>query len=161
MLVPLAASGELLLTVRTESLPSHAGQIAFPGGSLEGGESAEEAALREAQEEVSLPPKIAKPLGRLPAVLSPHGFYVQPVVAWLPDKPALTANPDEVSQILWAPLSELAQSSSWSELRRRGDFERLVWHYPWRDRDVWGLTANVLHELLERCRQARTSGGSR
>ncbi len=153
VLVALEPSGELLLTQRTAHLPSHAGQIAFPGGRIEPGESPEEAALREAWEEVALPTQRAEPLGQLPATLSPHGFHVRPVLAWLDERPRLTPNPDEVSEVLWAPLAELTAAESWSELRERAGLRREVWHYPWRGLDVWGLTANVLHELLGRiCR---------
>ncbi|WP_287371100.1 CoA pyrophosphatase [Oceanithermus sp.] len=150
VLVAFAPDGRLLLTVRTANLPSHAGQIAFPGGRLEPGETPEQAALREAWEEVQLDPQQAHPLGRLPAVLSPHGFHVTPVLAWLDAWPRLQPSPDEVAEVLWVPLAELAAAPSWSELRERGGLRREVWHYPWRGRDVWGLTANVLHDLLEK-----------
>ena len=154
-MVPLTSAGELLLTVRTPNLPSHAGQISFPGGRLEEGETPEEAALREAWEEVRLDPGYVVALGRLPAVLSPYGYHVTPVLAWLREKPPLTANPSEVSEIFWVPLAELAAARAWSEWREREGVRRKVWHYPWRGRDVWGLTANVLHELLERvCAEA-------
>jgi len=156
VLVPLTGSGELLLTVRTPNLPSHAGQISFPGGRLEPGESPEAAALREAWEEVRLDPGGVVTLGRLPAVLSPYGYHVTPVLAWLREKPALTANPSEVSEIFWAPLVELATADAWSEWREHGGLRRRVWHYPWRGRDVWGLTANVLHGLLERICHTRS-----
>jgi 8-oxo-dGTP pyrophosphatase MutT (NUDIX family) len=155
VLVGLTPGGELLLTRRTPHLPSHAGQISFPGGRIENGETPEAAALREAWEEVRLPPQAARPLGRLPAVLSPYRYHVTPVLAWLEGKPPLKANPAEVSEILWAPLAELAAAGAWSEWREREGLRRQVWHYPWRGRDVWGLTANVLHELLGRlCRAA-------
>lgn len=149
MLVAVSPVGELLLTQRTAHLPSHAGQIAFPGGRIEPGESPEEAALREAWEEVALAPERAQPLGQLPAVLSPHGFHVRPVLAWLDERPRVIPNPDEVSEVLWVPLAELAAAAAWSEWREGGGLRRKVWHYPWRGRDVWGLTANVLHGLLE------------
>ncbi len=138
----------MLLTVRHANLPSHAGQIAFPGGRIEPGETAEEAALREAWEEVALDPEIARPLGLLPALLSPHGYHVRPVLAWLPKRPLPVPNPAEVTEAFWAPLGELAATKAWSEWRENRGLRRKVWHFPWRGRDIWGLTANVLHELL-------------
>ncbi|WP_457637818.1 NUDIX hydrolase [Oceanithermus sp.] len=150
MLVPLTATGELLLTLRNLQLASHAGQISFPGGRMEPGENPEEAALREAWEEVRLPPASVTILGRLPQILSPYGYHVTPVLAWLEQKPRLSANPAEVSEIIWVPLEELAHASAWSEERQVGGLRRRVWHYPWRDLDVWGLTANVIHDLLEK-----------
>jgi 8-oxo-dGTP pyrophosphatase MutT (NUDIX family) len=150
VLVPVSATGELLFTVRNPQLPSHAGQISFPGGAIEAGESPEAAALREAAEEVALEPGRAAVLGRLPAVLSPYEYHVMPVLAWLPDKPLLRPSPDEVSEVFWAPLAELANTAAWKEPREVAGMKRFVWHYPWRGRDVWGLTANVLHDLLGR-----------
>lgn len=150
VLVTLSPEGRLLLTVRNANLPSHAGQIAFPGGSLEAGETPQAAALREAWEEVALEPGLPEPLGELPAVLSPHGFHVRPVLAWLPEMPHLSPSPAEVSEILWVPLDELYTARAWSEWREGGGLRRHVWHYPWRGYDIWGLTANVLHDLLNK-----------
>jgi len=136
----------LLLTQRSTSLPHHAGQISFPGGVLEQGEAPLEAALREAQEEVGLEPKSVVPLGFLPPVFSPRGFRVWPLVGWLSQEPVLRANPTEVAELFWVPLQELQEAPSWREFR----LGRWIWHYPWRDKDIWGVTGAIVHELLER-----------
>ncbi|MCS7217366.1 MAG: CoA pyrophosphatase [Thermus sp.] len=142
MAVPLL--GEVLLfTRRSPHLPTHAGQVSFPGGVVEPGESPVEAALREAEEEVGLGG--LEPLGFLSPTLSPQGFLVQPVVVHREDLPPLRPNPLEVAEVLLAPLEELLRVEPWSEVRRG----RTVWHFPWRGVDIWGVTGNILKEFLE------------
>ncbi|MFN7001741.1 MAG: NUDIX hydrolase, partial [Elioraea tepidiphila] len=85
VLVPLVAHPEptVLLTLRSARLSSHAGQVSFPGERMEAGETPEEAALREAEEEVGLDPGLPELVGRLPSVLTGTGYLVTPVVALL------------------------------------------------------------------------------
>ncbi|AFV75106.1 ADP-ribose pyrophosphatase [Thermus oshimai JL-2] len=142
MAVPLLGT-HLLLTRRSPHLPTHAGQVAFPGGVVEAGEGVVEAALREAEEEVGL--RGVEPLGFLSPTLSPQGFLVQPVVVYREDLPPLRPSPKEVAELLLAPLEELLLIRPWSEER----FGRRVWHYPWRGVDIWGVTGNILREFLE------------
>lgn len=152
--VILAEEPFLLLTLRSPDLPTHAGQVSFPGGVLEEGESPEEAALREAAEEVGLEGLV--PLGRLPEVLSPFGFQVLPVVAYREGLPPLRPNPGEVAEVYLAPLSELLRAEPWREER----LGRTVWHFPWRGVDIWGVTGNILRAFLEVWREAdRDSAG--
>lgn len=150
VVVPLIRTEEpvLLLTLRSSGLPAHAGQIAFPGGVLEEGETPEEAALREAEEEVGLSGLL--PLGRLPEVLSPLGFQVLPVVAYRGGLPPLKPNPAEVAEVYLAPLGELLRVEPWKEER----LGRTVWHFPWRGLDIWGVTGNILRMFLEVWREA-------
>ena len=140
------AAGELLFTVRAPHLPHHRGQISFPGGQLEPGEGPEEAALREAFEEVRLEPERVRVLGALSPVLSPAGFWVLPVVGRISEPAELVPNPEEVAEVFFAPIPELRTARAWPEWRRG----RYVWHYPWRGRDIWGVTGNILHEFLAR-----------
>jgi len=156
VVVPLILGEEpaLLFTLRSLDLPTHAGQVSFPGGVLEEGETPEEAALREAEEEVGL--KGLLPLGRLPAVLSPFGFQVLPVVAYREGLPPLRPNPREVAEVYLAPLKELLALTPWPEER----LGRRVWHFPWRGVDIWGVTGNILKAFLEVWREAdRDSSG--
>ncbi len=146
MAVPLIGES-LLFTQRSPHLPTHAGQIAFPGGVVEPGEGPVEAAFREAQEEVGLGGLEA--LGFLSPVLSPQGFLVQPVVAYRPDLPPLSPNPKEVERVFLAPIEELLEAPlHWEE--RLG---RRVPHLLWRGVDIWGVTGFILVEFLRRWRE--------
>ena len=139
----------VLLTVRASDLPTHKGQIAFPGGSLEPGESVTEAALREAWEEVGLSPAAVTVLGELNDVFTPVGFHVTPVLARI--EPSTTYAPTaEVAAIIEPRLSELRALTPTREARTAPDgTQRTIYRYPWRGHDIWGMTAWVLRELIE------------
>ncbi|MCS7193508.1 MAG: CoA pyrophosphatase [Meiothermus sp.] len=167
MLLPVWEE-QLLLTVRSPHLPHHAAQISFPGGRLNEGESLEQAALREAWEEVGLPPAQVEILGSLDPTLSPFGYRVFPLLGVLTQEPLLTPNPKEVEQLLWVPLEELIKAPAYAEERPPPEGlaglwtqPRRVWHYPWRGYDIWGVTGNILHDLLERLRRLGASRGWR
>ncbi|BDP41862.1 coenzyme A pyrophosphatase [Deinococcus aetherius] len=138
----------VLLTVRSSELPTHRGQISFPGGSLEPGETPVQGALREAQEEVGLDPASVGVLGELDDVFTPIGFHVTPVLARIPPAPRLSASA-EVAQIITPTLGELRAVPVIRELRTLPGGERVpLYRYPWRGHDIWGMTARVLHDLL-------------
>ncbi len=153
VLVPLllAPSGlELLFTVRAAKLANHAGQVAFPGGGLEPGESVWSAALREAREEVGLEVPDDTMVGTLSDLLSPARYVATPVVALVPWPQPLRLNHQEVAEAFTVPLAELQALTPRTEERQLRGVRRTLYHYPWRDRLIWGFTGNIVKELLDR-----------
>ena len=102
----------LILTTRTATLKHHGGQRAFPGGRIDSGESPEQAALRELDEEVGLKIDSDQILGRLDDYVTRSGFVITPVVAWGGRDVELNANPDEVAKIHRIPLGELMRDDA-------------------------------------------------
>ncbi len=139
----------VLLTRRSMKLPTHGGQISFPGGRLEVGENATQAALREAWEEVGLNPNQVRVLGELDDVFTPAGFHVTPVLARLPAAEPYQLS-GEVDEVLLPSLRELRALPPLAEERALPGGERqLLYRYPWRTHDIWGMTARVLRDVLE------------
>jgi 8-oxo-dGTP pyrophosphatase MutT (NUDIX family) len=183
VLVPLLdrpGGPTLLFTRRTESVPSHKGEVSFPGGAREPGEDALRAALREADEEVGLPPALAEPLGALDDVPSIARYVVTPVVAAIRSPPpAFRPAEFEVLESFELPLSALLEPhqrraslfdpsllppglplallrahTSPDAPPRDVDPETGHWRM-WSfhadpERVVWGLTGRVLADLLDR-----------
>ncbi len=148
-----SASPAVALIRRAEHMRANPGEIAFPGGRLEPGETPAEAALREAFEEVRLPADAVVLRGTLPPVSRaslPEGIV--PVVAEVSGAPRFEANPDEVDAVLVTPLAELADPSRyWEELWVHPD--RRVWRMSFFDlgEDLcWGASARILVSFLER-----------
>lgn len=144
-----ADDAALLLTRRDASLPHHAGQISFPGGRVEPGETARQAALREAAEECGVQPASVTVLGELPAFyIPPSGYWVTVVVGrW--DRPhRLEPDTREVAALLTVRLSQLRDPQRWraTELPERGT----AWAWQLDDGHVlWGATAIATATLLE------------
>jgi 8-oxo-dGTP pyrophosphatase MutT (NUDIX family) len=151
VLVPILlheGAPSILLTLRSARLSSHAGQVAFPGGRIEPGESAEAAALREAAEEVGLDPRLPRLLGRLPEHLTGTGYRVTPVVAVLTPPVTLTPDAGEVAEVFEYPLAALLDARA--PERRRAEFRgrmREFWVWPHERHLVWGATAAILLNL--------------
>ena len=162
VLVPLfEQDGEtrVILTVRSDRLRSHQGEVAFPGGRLDPGEEVAEGALREAHEEVGLDPGLVTVVAALTAMPTVSSNTVMtPVVATLEGRPSLVANPDEVDRVFDVALSELVAAHAfheewWSVPGRRHlsdlpDGEFPVWFFEVAGETVWGATARTLVELL-------------
>lgn len=141
-------SSLVLLTLRSSTLKSHTGQISFPGGRLEPGETPEAAALRECEEETGIPAHLPEILGRLTPITSPASKgAVLPIVAWLHDDVPIRIHPDEVEEAFWQPLDELGEPLI-TEWELRG-MKMLVPHWPVHRVPLWGLTACVLSELRQ------------
>jgi 8-oxo-dGTP pyrophosphatase MutT (NUDIX family) len=161
VLVPLVLRDELtvLFTERTAHLSDHPGQISFPGGRAEPNDADEIAtALREAEEEIGLPPAQAEVLGTMPTYTTGTGFIVTPVVALLPPDLPLQPDPHEVAEIFEVPLAFLMTPAhhrhhafDTPEVRR--DFLSIPWEgvgaagKPPRRYFIWGATAAMLRNL--------------
>lgn len=141
---------EVLLTRRSEALPSHRGEVSFPGGRIDAGETYEAAALREAHEEVALDPGTVRLFGRLdPIATMVTRNYIVPVVGSVERVPLLTASEHEVDRIFWVSLAELAHHQTFrEELWPIGDAHRPMFFFELADETVWGATATILHQLL-------------
>lgn len=152
VLVPLIETGkneyELLLTVRSNELRSHPGQIAFPGGRTDPGETPEETALRETAEEVGIAVHETDVLGRLGQHPSPAGFVATPVVAAIDWPQPLALEPAEVQEAFTVPLHDLARITPTSRVYTHGQYTRRLYSYTWQGRVIWGFTGNVIHELI-------------
>jgi len=154
VLIPVIDRPEpaVLLTVRTAALPSHAGQIAFPGGKIDTADSSPlVAALREAEEEIGLDRALAHPIGYLDLYLTFSGFRILPTVARVEKNFALTLNHSEVAEAFEVPLEYLMRAENYR--RKSRDWNGIVRHYyeiPYRNRYIWGVTAGILRNLYER-----------
>jgi 8-oxo-dGTP pyrophosphatase MutT (NUDIX family) len=141
----------LLFGLRPQSRDAHAGQIAFPGGKVEGDERPVETALRECLEEVGMPPENVTPLGELPPRTSTSRFYVHCVVARV--RPfELRLDPREVDRALFVPLPDLQRADRWRELPppmpTRVAQPRTSPHFVFGEDRIWGLTGRFVRELV-------------
>ncbi len=152
VLVPLLASEsgfDLLFTVRSKQLRSHAGQIAFPGGRLDEGESIVEAASRETLEEIGVEIKGDNVLGFLDDHPSPASYVVTPVLAVLPWPQTLTINTFEVEEVFTVPLNEMLALEPRTEDRQLRQYKRKLHYYDYQHYCIWGLTGNVVKNFLD------------
>jgi 8-oxo-dGTP pyrophosphatase MutT (NUDIX family) len=154
VLVPLYVdAGELwtVLTKRTDDLPTHRGQIAFPGGGRELKEDPWGAALRETQEEIGLDPKRVLPLGQLDEAETPAGFRVIPCVGAIPFPFETRLNDREIAEVFSLPLTAFTNPRMVEERPVKiNGVQRLVVVYHIGNRQIWGLTARILQNLLVR-----------
>ena len=136
------------MTLRSADLRHHAGQVALPGGAVDEGESVEEAALREAREELGLTSAVVIHGQLSPLHVPPSGFCLSPVVASTPCRPALAPDPGEVAEVLEVELDALTVADACREEERmiRGE-RRTVFYYLVGGHKVWGATGLVLSEL--------------
>jgi 8-oxo-dGTP pyrophosphatase MutT (NUDIX family) len=140
----------ITLTQRTETVESHRNQISLPGGAMEVGETLEEAALREAREEIGLDSRRVEILGRLTPLHVPvSGYLIHPIVGTLTRLPLLRKDPAEVAEILEASVEQLMKREriTWfHQDRPRGTL--LIPYFTLDSCDVWGATAMILSEVL-------------
>ncbi len=168
VLVPLfeeAGEARVVLTRRAAHLRTHTGEVSFPGGRLEPGESPEDGARREAAEEVGLDPATVEVVGRLtPLATFSSRSAITPVVGLLAGRPRLIPNPHEVERVFDVALAELAADGVFSEerwvlpgairtrtapaLQADDDGGFPMWFFELDEDTVWGATARMLVELL-------------
>lgn len=154
VLIPVVMRDQLtvLFTQRTDALPAHAGQIAFPGGKVEPGDrDAVETAQREAEEEIGLDRAFTEPLGFLDPYLTGTGFRIIPVVALVREGFALTLDPNEVAAAFEVPLDFLMNAENHQRHAREYRGKQRFYHaMPYEDRYIWGATAGILKNMHER-----------
>jgi 8-oxo-dGTP pyrophosphatase MutT (NUDIX family) len=159
VIVPIVLRREpvLLFTRRTEHLPSHAGQICFPGGSYHASdETLIRTALRELQEEIGVPTDGITIAGFLDLYETLNsGFRILPVVGFLDDNWPLTINHDEVAEVFEAPLSFLIDPRHHAlKYAERGGVMREFYSIQFGHHEIWGATAAMIVNLSERLRSA-------
>ncbi|MEH3047768.1 CoA pyrophosphatase [Sphingomonas adhaesiva] len=157
VLVPITdrARPGVILTQRTETLRKHAGQVAFPGGRIDPGEDAVAAALREADEEIALPPSAVEVIGASDRYRTGTGFSITPIVGVVPPDLVLRPSEAEVASVFEVPLDFLLDSAN----HRRASAmwqgqERFYYEMLWEDRRIWGATAGMIVNLSRRLRWA-------
>lgn len=144
----------LLLTVRSASLSVHAGQISLPGGRFDADtdRSLLDTARREAAEEVALPSQHVEVIGTLPDYPTHTGFEIRPVVAIIPPHAQLSLRPNagEVADIFYTPFDWFLDEKNYirKPIYRDGQWTPVLW-VPWRDRNIWGITAALLDTLRQ------------
>ena len=176
VLVPLVErEGEvhLLYEVRAASLRRQPGEVCFPGGRMEPGETPEDCALRETEEELAIPPAGVRLLGQLDFIAHRANFLLHPVVGLVDPAAAaaLRPSPAEVEQVFFVPLSHLlhtppieysydllptpAENFPYALLGIPRDYRWQPGHenvpvYPWQGRAIWGLTGRITRNLIQR-----------
>ena len=143
----------VLFVQRSEKVSTHQGQIAFPGGRLEPGEGAVEAALRESSEEVGLDPNSVEVLGILPAMRTEvHSRGLTPVIAARVGKWEVVPDGYEVAEWFWVSLRDLLNAPHEIRTFERNGVSRGVHFFEAEGRVIWGVTGAIVHQLLERLR---------
>lgn len=147
---------QVLLTRRAGHLRSHAGQISFPGGSMEPQDkSLTAAALRETEEEIGLPGKYVEVMGRLGDYFTISGFRVTPVVGLISEALTLTADPNEVEEIIKVPLNHLMDPSAFKvEEHRHEHMIRSYYSTYYEHHRIWGVTAGIIMGFYEQLASA-------
>jgi 8-oxo-dGTP pyrophosphatase MutT (NUDIX family) len=151
-LVERPAGLSVILTRRSDTLRSHTGQVAFPGGRCDPGETPWVTALREAHEEIGLDPSQVTVAGLSTPYRTGTGYHVIPVVGFVSPPFTLSPNPDEVADIFETPFLFLMDPANYEQRQGRtpaGD-ERRFYALTWEDRLVWGATAGMLRALHDR-----------
>ena len=155
VLLPLVLRGswQLILTQRPETMPSHPGQIAFPGGKAEPHETIAQTALRETKEEIGIDAGDIELIGRLPSFNAVGQYRITPFVGIVSPKAKINADPREVESVLEVPISFLMTAEN--HIRREIFFdgkEHVLFDMPYTEpdgthRNIWGMTAMTIYRL--------------
>ena len=145
-----------LLTHRPSNMRAHPGQVAFPGGTIDPGETPIEAALREAWEELAIPPDEVTVIGASDTYHTGTGYIITPVLALIPPDLDIRPNPTEVAQWFEVPVdfvfdaaNHVVQSAMWNGMQR--EYLDIQWH----EHRIWGVTAAIIANLSRRLDWAR------
>jgi 8-oxo-dGTP pyrophosphatase MutT (NUDIX family) len=149
LLYPSRGEWYLPLILRPASMNHHARQIGLPGGGAEPGESAEQCALRELEEELAVRPDRVDVLGQLaPIFVFASNFHVTPYVAMAWERPEFQPNPSEVEGLLEVPLEQILDRARWgTRVIKRGRLEFRAPSFVFRGRHIWGATGLILDQL--------------
>ena len=141
----------VILTRRPNTMRDHPGQVAFPGGKLDPGEDAVQAALREAHEELAIDPAHVRVIGTTDRYQTGTGFDVTPVLGLVPPDLPIIPNPGEVESWFEAPLRVLLEREHWSEheVYWQGAHRRYL-QLDWQGFRIWGVTAAIIANLARR-----------
>ena len=152
VLIPLLRDGgwSLLFSRRAENMVAHSGQIAFPGGAVEAGESLAGAATREAEEEVGIPARNVELIGRLDDVITNSGFLVAPFAGIVHDRVEYVLQAGEVAEVFEVPIEALLVPGKpevrYVSFRNR---QSPAYSYTYEQYDIWGLTGRMLKSFLD------------
>ncbi|MCC6261449.1 MAG: CoA pyrophosphatase [Anaerolineales bacterium] len=153
VLVPLACfqnEWHVLYTRRTERVEAHKGQVSFPGGASDAGETApEQTALREADEEIGMNPADVQVLGQLSRMITISSFVVSPIVGVIPFPYAFKVSGAEVARVFTIPLLWLANRNNFWEFSFRESEKSLIAYHPFDGELLWGATARMTVNLLK------------
>jgi 8-oxo-dGTP pyrophosphatase MutT (NUDIX family) len=139
---------EVILTLRSSEMPTHKGEVAFPGGKVEDSDADFTAtALREAHEEIGLSPDSVIVIGELDQVVSRYGFLVTPVLGIVPENVTLTEESGEIDSVFRVPLKFFLDGQP-DQIDQFGSFRGPRWYFE--RYTIWGLTAVMLAEMFNR-----------
>jgi 8-oxo-dGTP pyrophosphatase MutT (NUDIX family) len=154
VLIPITDRAEpgVILTQRPTWLRSHAGQVAFPGGKVDDSdENSIFAALREAEEELNIPPARVEVIGVADTYYSGSGYSIAPVVGIIPPDLKLQPNPQEVEDWFEVPLAFLLDPAN--SIKKEANWngqQRSYYDMQWGERRIWGVTAGIIANLVRR-----------
>ncbi len=154
VLIPITDRAEpgVILTQRPTWLRSHAGQVAFPGGKVDDSdENAIFAALREAEEELNIPPARIEVIGVADTYYSGSGYSIAPVVGIIPPDLEIQPNPQEVEDWFEVPLAFLLDPAN--SIKKEANWngqQRSYYDMQWGERRIWGVTAGIIANLVRR-----------